>query len=401
MSLLPVEEAQQRLLALAPALPIEQVPLLSAQGRFLAEPLIALRDQPWADLSAMDGYAIRHADLPGPWTVIGTSQTGAMPPATPVQPGEAMRIFTGAPLPPGADTIVVQEDAAVDGDRLTLTGDGPGTLGRHVRPRATDFAKAEALIPAGTLIGPTQIALAGVAGHATLPVHRRPRVAILSTGDELVPLGTVPPPGKLPSSNSVMLAAMLAPLGVEIIDLGLIPDDLAATTRAFEAARTADVIVSTGGASVGDHDLVQPGIIAAGGSIDFWRIALRPGKPLMAGRIGEAIVLGLPGNPVSAFVTAVLFLLPLVRKAMGSAEPFPARRLVKTNIALPAGGTRAEYVRARTVDGAIAALVDRDSAALKALAQADVLVERGIDAPAAAPGDFVPVIPIGAVGFAA
>jgi molybdopterin molybdotransferase len=401
MSLLPVEEAQQRLLALAPALPIEQGHLLSAQGRFLAEPLTALRDQPWADLSAMDGYAIRHADLPGPWTVIGTSQTGATPPTTLLQPGEAMRIFTGAPLPPGADTVVVQEDSAVEGDRLTLTGGGPGTLGRHVRPRATDFARDEALIAAGTLIGPTQIALAGVAGHATLPVYRRPRVAILSTGDELVPLGTVPPPGKLPSSNSVMLAAMLAPLDVEIIDLGLIPDDLAATTRAFEAARTADIIVSTGGASVGDHDLVQPGIVAAGGSIDFWRIALRPGKPLMAGRIGEAIVLGLPGNPVSAFVTAVLFLLPLVRKAMGSAQPFPARRLVKTNIALAAGGTRAEYVRARTVDGEIAGLVDRDSAALKALAQADVLIERDIDAPAAAPGDFLPVIPIGAVGFAA
>jgi molybdopterin molybdotransferase len=396
MSLLPVEEAQKRLLAMAAPLAVEQVDLLAARGRYLAEPLVALRDQPWADLSAMDGYAIRLADVPGPWRVTGASQAGGTPPTAVLGPGEAMRIFTGAPLPPGADCVLLQEDAAADGDRLTLSGDAPDRIGRHVRPRASDFSKGATLLEAGTTIGPAQIALAGISGHGRLPVHRRPRVAIISTGDELVPVGTPAGPGQLPSSNGVMLAAMLAEVGAEPVDMGLVPDDLDALTRNFEAARDADIIVSIGGASVGDHDLVKPAIEAAGGQIDFWRIALRPGKPLIAGKLGNACMLGLPGNPVSAFVTATLFLLPLVRRYMGAAAPLPVKRPVQSGIALPPGGKRTEYLRGQVEDGVLVQLADRDSAALKALAHANALIERPVDAPAVAPGAPVSAIMIGA-----
>ena len=400
MSLLAVEEAQARLLAVAEPLPAERLDLLAARGRYLAEPLVALRDQPWADLSAMDGYAIRHADLPGPWRIAGASQAGGTPPTATLRPGEAMRIFTGAPLPPGADCILLQEDAAAQGDQMSLSGDAPERIGRHVRRRASDFAKGMVVLEPGTAIGPTQIGLAAIAGHDRLPVHCIPRIVILSTGDELVPVGAPIGPGKLPSSNGLMLAAMLAQLGVEVSDMALVPDNLAALTRAFAVASTADIVVSIGGASVGDHDMVRPAITAAGGNIDFWRIALRPGKPLMAGELGNACMLGLPGNPVSAFVTAVLFLLPFVRRFMGSRAPLPARARLESAIALPPGGNRTEYLRARVEQNVVVQLADRDSAALRALADADVLIERPVDAPAVAPGDPVWTIPIGAHGFA-
>jgi molybdopterin molybdotransferase len=394
MSLLSVAEAQARLLAMAPDLPVEHAALLDARGRILADPVIALRDQPATALSAMDGYAIRHAELPGPWTLTGESSAGAVPPTEPLKPGTAMRIFTGAPLPPDADTVVVQEDVEATGTVITLTGSGPGNAGRHVRPRASDFAQGMTVLEPGTLIGPAHIALAAMAGHATLPVRRRARIAILSTGDELVPPGAPVPPGKIPSSNDAMLSAMLTQLGAEVVQTGLLPDDLAATTAALTAARSADIIVTIGGASVGDRDLVKPAVEAAGGSLDFWRIAMRPGKPLMAGTIGDSLFVGLPGNPVSAFVTATVFLLPVVRKAMGCISPLPDRMDVATGIALPPGGQRQEYLRGVVADGAVTGLFDRDSAALLPLAAANVLIERAVDAPPAKPGDRVTVIPI-------
>jgi molybdopterin molybdotransferase len=239
-----------------------------------------------------------------------------------------------------------------------------------------------------------------MAGHATLPIRRRPRVAILSTGDELAPIGAPLRPGQIPASNDTMLAAMLAGEGAEVIDIGLVPDDMESTTKAFRAAAHADIIVSTGGASVGDHDLVAPAIQAAGGTLDFWRIALRPGKPLMAGRLGTACIIGLPGNPVSAFVTATLFLLPLVRHMAGAASPLPLRLALPTRIALPAGGTRAEYLRAHVANGAVEHIHDRDSAALLPLARANALLERPIDAPPALPGEMVQLIPFATCGFA-
>lgn len=396
MSLLAVEAAQARLLAMAKPLPAERIDLLAARGRCLAEPLLALRDQPWADLSAMDGYAIRHADLPGPWRIMGVSQAGGTPPTAALRSREAMRIFTGASLPPGADCILLQEDATAEGDRLALSGDAPDRIGRHVRFRASDFAQESVLLAPGTAIGPAQIALAAIAGHAALPVHRAPRIAILSTGDELVPVGAPAGPGQLPASNGVMLAAMLGELGAVVTDMGLVRDDLGALTRAFETAHGADVVISTGGASVGDHDLVRPAIAAAGGAIDFWRIALRPGKPLMAGKLCNACVLGLPGNPVSAFVTAILFALPLVRRLMGSPAPLPSKSKVESAISLPAGGKRTEFLRARVEQGVLTALGAPDSAALMPLADADALIERPVDAPPVTPGDMVSAIMIGA-----
>lgn len=394
MTLLPVEDAQLRLLSLANPLPVENVDLLSARGRILAEPLFALRDQPWADLSAMDGYAIRLAEMPGPWRLAGESRTGAIPPASPLPLGSAMRIFTGAPLPADADAVLIQEDSRVDGEYLRLEGKGPTQGGHNVRTRASDFAKDQPLLEMGCTLGPAQIALAAMAGHATLPVYRKPRVALIGTGDELRPVGEPLRPGQIPASNSVMLASMLIDEGAEVIDLGIFPDDLGSITDGFRAGAQADIVVSTGGASVGDHDLVAPAILAAGGTIDFWKIAMRPGKPLMAGRIGEACLIGLPGNPVSAFVGASLFLLPLVRKLGGAPAPLPSWTELPCALALPPGGIRAEYLRALVHDGTVIEVFSRDSAALRALASANALIERPIDAAATVAGDVVRVLPI-------
>jgi molybdopterin molybdotransferase len=392
MSLLPVEDALARLLARTSALPTEQVGLLSTRGRYLAGPLAALRNQPWADLSAMDGYAIRHADMPGPWRLAGESRAGGTAPVTPLGKGEALRIFTGAPLPDGADAVLVQEEATAEGGHILLTGEGPLRPGHNVRLRASDFSVSAPLLTSGSRLGPAQIALAAMAGHATLPVRRRPRVALIGTGDELVRIGTVAGPGHIPASNGVMLAAMLASEGAEVIDLGLFPDDLESIANAFRSASGADIIVSTGGASVGDHDLVAPAIQQAGGTLDFWKIAMRPGKPLMAGQLGDASILGLPGNPVSAFVTATLFLLPLVRQLSGSPSPGPAWMETATQIALPQGGSRAEYLRGTIENGKIERIANRDSAALLPLAHSNALIERPINAAPTQPGDKVRAI---------
>lgn len=395
MSLLPVEEAQARLLAMAGPRACELAPLDEATGRWLARPVTALRDQPWADLSAMDGYAIRFADMPGPWRVTGESAAGG-PPPPPLGAGEAIRIFTGAPMPHGTDSVLVQEDAAREGDALRLTGEGPGAAGRHVRRAGSDFAAGRELLAAGTQLGAAGIALAALGGHGVLPLPRRPRISLLSTGSELVPPGAPTPPGTLPSSNAPMLAAMLAPLPCEVCDRGIIADDLPALAAAFrKAGEGADIVVSTGGASVGDHDLVRPALEAAGGEIDFWKIRMRPGKPLICGRLGDAIFLGLPGNPVSAYATAFLFLLPLVREMNGAADPLPARLALPLATPMPAAGGRDEFVRATmTADGGVHALDEQDSAALHALSRADAFIHRPAGAPAAQAGEMVDVLPL-------
>lgn len=392
MSLLPVAEAQARLLALGERLPVEELPVSACSGRWLARDLHALRDQPWADLSAMDGYAISSAEWPGPWRIAIESTAGAaLPPA--LAAGESCRIFTGAPLPPGADAILIQENAELREGLLYPIGDALAP-GRHVRATATDFAVNQLLLPAGTALGPAQIALAVLGGHGSLPVGSRPTVALISTGNELVPPGAPTPPGRLPSSNAPMLAAMLSAVGAEVIDLGIIPDDLEALTRALKEAAKADIILSTGGASVGDHDLVRPAFAAAGGSLDFWKIRMRPGKPLMAGKLGGSIFLGLPGNPVSAFVTATLFLLPLVRHMAGAADPLPRFATASLAAPLPATGERDDYLRAfHTADGLVS-VTSQDSAATAALAQAQCLIVRPADSPAAAAGDQVTILPL-------
>jgi molybdopterin molybdotransferase len=375
VSLLPVAEAQARLLSLATRLPAERVPLIAAAGRFAAEDVRALRDQPVADLSAMDGYAIRFAERPGPWQVVGESKAGGGLDRA-LGPREAARIFTGAPMPAGADSVLIQEEASREGDRLVMAGEGPIRLGGNVRPRATDFAQGAPLVNAGQRIDARHIALAAIGEHGRIAVGGRPRVALGATGDELGPPETALAEGRLPASNSPMLAALIG-ARAEVIDRGILRDDLATIARGLsEAAAAADIVVTTGGASVGDHDLVRPALAQAGASLDFWRVAMRPGKPLMAGRLGATIVLGLPGNPVSAYVTATLFLLPLIASMAGAADPLPRTRTVRLGAPLPATGIRADYLRARVEDGLAYAPDGQDSAALVALGAASGLIVR-------------------------
>jgi molybdopterin molybdotransferase len=392
MELLPIAEAQARLFALGVPMPIETVALADAAGRWAAEPVLARRTQPDSDLSAMDGYAIRFADLPGPWRVIGESAAGSGFGGA-VGPGEAVRIFTGAPLPAGADTVLVQEEARREADRLHLHREGPAHLGRNTRRRGLDFAEGELLIARGERLTPARIALAAIGGHAMLPVHRRMRVAIAATGDELVPPGAPIGTAQLPESNRTMLIAQLADLPVEIVDLGILPDDLDALTSAF-AGVEADLLVTSGGASVGDHDLVRPALKAAGATIDFWRIALRPGKPMMAGRRGDMVVLGLPGNPVSVFVTALLFAKPLIARHSGAADPLPARRTAILGEPLPANGDRTDYLRAAQIDGRIYASAIQDSSMLRTLARSTCLIVREPHAPAAEISDSVEILDV-------
>ncbi|MET0309135.1 MAG: gephyrin-like molybdotransferase Glp [Sphingomonas sp.] len=390
--LLPVADAQSRLLGLAGPVGLEMVPLAPAAGRWAAQDVRALRTQPSADLSAMDGYAIRFADMPGPWEVIGESAAGRPFPGT-IAPGQATRIFTGAPIPEGSDTILVQEEAARDGTRLALAGDGPPRLGRNVRRKGLDFSEGDILISAGERLTAARIAVAGTGGLAILPVRRKVRVAIAATGDELVPPGAPAGAGQLPETNRLMLAAQLADLPVEIVDLGILPDRLDALEAAFRAIH-ADVLVTTGGASVGDHDLVRPALEAAGARIDFWRIALRPGKPMMAGLLGDAVVVGLPGNPVSAFVTALLFVRPLILHLSGAADPLPRTRPAILGEPLPANGERTDYLRAELHDGRAFASTIQDSSMLRTLARAGCLIVREPGAPAANPGDSVEILDI-------
>lgn len=392
MSLVPVAEAQGRLIAMARPVATEALAIRDAAGRWASADVVARRTQPVADLSAMDGYAIRFADRPGPWKVIGESAAGA-PFAGSVGAGEAVRIFTGAAMPDGADCVLVQEEAARDGDTLILDGEGPPARGRNVRRRGLDFAEGDVLIRAGQRLTPARIAVAAVGGVATLPVRRRIRVAIAATGDELVPAGHPVTGAQLPESNGAMLAAMLADLPVEIVDLGILPDRLDMLRDAF-AGVAADLLVTTGGASVGDHDLVRPAIEAAGGTIDFWRIALRPGKPMMAGRLGDAMVLGLPGNPVSAFVTATLFVRPVIAALAGADTPFPATTIGVLGEALPANGARTDYLRAELRDGRLYASTIQDSSMLLTLARSNCLIVRPVDAPPARAGDSAEILVI-------
>lgn len=389
MSLLPVAEAQARVLALARPVTPETVPLTAALGRFAAADVVALRTQPARPLSAMDGYAIRFDDLPGPWEVIGESAAGASFPGT-VAPGQATRIFTGAAMPAGTDCVLVQEEATRDGTRLTLSGEGP-VRGGNVRRAGLDFREGDLLIAAGERITPARAALAAIAGHGTLSVGRRARIAIAATGDELVPAGQPLRADQLPESNGLMLAGLLADLPVDRIDLGILPDRMEALVDAF-ASVDCDLLVTTGGASVGDHDLVRPALAAAGGELDFWRIALRPGKPMLAGRLRGAAVLGLPGNPVSSFITAMLFVRPLAARIAGAADPMP--RTIRATLAhpLPANGARQDYLRGVLIDGQVSTAAIQDSSMLRTLARSDCLIVRAPHAPAADTGDSAEIL---------
>lgn len=392
--LLPVEEAQARLLALRAPLAAETLALADAHGRYLTADVLALRDQPAAPLSAMDGYAIRFDDLPGPWTVTGELAAGAIPDRS-VGAGEAIRIFTGALVPPGADTVVVQEDVARDGDRLTLTREGPGSRGRHIRAGAADFAAGDVLLSAGTRLSPGALATAAMSGAGTIAVGARPRVAILTTGDELVPPGQPLAPGRIPDSNSIMLAAMLAGDVADAVRPVHVRDDRSTIAQTLkDLAAHHDVIVTVGGASVGDHDHIRGALGDAGGQLDFWKIAMKPGKPLIAGTLGDAILLGLPGNPSSAFVTATLFLLPLVRHLAGACAPLPPVQRAPLAAPLDAGGARRDYLRARVERGRLTPIVGQESGRTLPLASANALLIRDIDAPARGEGEVADYIAI-------
>jgi molybdopterin molybdotransferase len=391
-ALLPVAEAQSRLLALAEPVDVEHCALVDAAGRWAAGDIAALRTQPAADLSSMDGYAIRFADLPGPWQVIGESAAGRGFDGT-LAPGQAVRIFTGAPLPKGADTVLIQEEAQRDADLLTLGGEGPPRPASSVRPRGLDFREGALLVAAGERLTPARLALVAMAGHVRVAVRRKVRVALLANGDELAPPGAPLAADQIPEVNRLLLAAQLRDLPVELIDLGILPDRSDPLEAAFRAVQC-DVLITSGGASVGDHDLVRPALEAAGAMIDFWRVAVRPGKPMMAGRLGDAVVLGLPGNPVSAFVTAQLFARPLIAHLAGAADPLPPLRQVPLGEALPANGPRADYLRAELVAGRVHAATLQDSSMLRTLARATCLIVRPPHAPPAQIDDSAEILDI-------
>lgn len=402
MTLTPVEDAQRRVLENVVPLPAEPAPLLATHGRVLATDVAARRTQPAANLSAMDGYAVRHADiatLPARLPLGGVSAAGR-PFAGRLQPGQAVRIFTGAIVPEGADTVVMQEDCTAEDGAVVVNH--PQKPGRHIRQRGIDFAEGEVLLPAGRRLTARDIGLAAAMNHATLPVHRRPKVALISTGDELRPPGSQLAEGQIVSSSAPYLAAALAAEGAEVADLGLVPDQLEATIAAVRAARMqgADVLVTTGGASVGEHDLVHRALEADGVELGFWRIALRPGRPLIFGRRGTLRVLGLPGNPVSTFTCALLFLLPLVRALSGRSEVLPEVETAQLGCALPATDQRAEYLRgtlAYDVDGALVAtaFAEQDSAMVSLLAAADCCIVRPPLSPATAAGGACRIIRLG------
>lgn len=385
---LPLDEAQRRLLeAVEPLFP-EQVPLDSVLGRYTAEAIAAARTQPAADLSAMDGYAMPEGD-PGPWRVIGESAAGR-PFAGPVGPGEAVRISTGALMPEGAGAVLLQENAARDGERLALNGGGEPSP-RHIRRAGFDFRSGDVLLDAGTRIGPAQLALAIAGGRADLAVHALPTLAVIDSGDELAADPGACAPHQLPPSNGAMLAAMAAPHAASVRRLGPVPDKLDALLAALEDAAEADVIVTSGGASVGDHDLVRPALEAWGAEIDFWRVAMKPGKPLLVARRGKQWILGLPGNPVSSYVTAFLFLLPLLRKLAGAARPLPELLPLELGEDLPPTGDRLEFVRARHSGSTVVPVSEQDSSALRALAASNTLIRREIGSLASRKGETVEV----------
>ena len=399
MALMPVAEALARVLADARPLAAEAAPLAQAHGRVLAADVAALRTQPPADVSAMDGYAVRSADVakaPVKLKLVGEVAAGH-PFRGAVGAGEAARIFTGGVLPPGTDTIVIQENTVREGEAVVVTV--ASRKGKHVRVEGLDFKRGTVLLTKGRRLSDRDLALAAAMNHPTVPVHRCPKVALLATGDELVMPGGSPGFGQIVYSNGYATMALARREGCEVIDLGIAPDRLAETAAGVRRAREvgADILVTSGGASVGDYDLVREALAAEGLALSFWKVALRPGRPMMHGRLGPMHVLGLPGNPVSAYVCAVLFLLPLIRQLAGRSDVAPAPDTARLGRDLPANDERADYLRAVLTTGpdgiAVATPAPvQDSSMLMPLARADCLLIREPFAPAAKAGDKCSII---------
>lgn len=392
MALMPVADALNSILNGIQPLPAEDVALDDALHRTLARDIAARRTQPPAPMSAMDGYAIHLEDaLKGARLgVIGESAAGR-PFDQSVGKGEAVRIFTGGVVPDGADTIVIQEDVQRDRDFITLSEAAP--VPRHIRKAGIDFREGDVLLKRGTLLSDRDLSLAASMNHPTLPVHRKPKVAILATGDELVMPGSQPAPGQIIYSNAYAIRALMHNSGAEPIDLGIARDTLEDTRAAIRRAEalSADILITTGGASVGEHDLVKPSFEAEGIDIKFWKIALRPGKPMMHGRKGAMSVIGLPGNPSSSYVCSFVFVVPLIRALSGRTHIAHCIETAILGHHLPANDHRQEYMRARIAINdsgiAVATAVDhQDSSLLNNLSAADALLIRPPHAPAAPAG---------------
>jgi len=384
---IPVAEALERILRLVAPLDPETVPLRAARGRVLAEDAVARRNQPPFDASAMDGYAVRDDEVrPGAtFRVIGSAPAGHAFAGT-VAPGEAVRIFTGAPVPAGADRVVIQEDVARDGDTIRLTGNADG--GTHIRPAGSDFAIGDR-VKAPRRLGPADLSLLASMNLSELRVTRRPDVAILCTGDELVMPGDDPAPDQIVASNGFGLAALAEETGARARLLPIARDSVESLGDCLTLAAGADLIVTTGGASVGEHDLMARAAGALGVERTFYKVAMRPGKPLMAGRLADTPLIGLPGNPVSTMVCGIVFVRPALRRLLGLPSSTVARGNIPLAAAIGPNGAREHYMRARLVDGAALVAPSQSSHLQRSLAEADILVVRPPHDPARPAGDMV------------
>ena len=394
--MIPVREARDRILAALEATPAEWVGLERASGRVLALDAKARRTQPPADLSAMDGYAVRARDTEGgePLKLVGESAAGHGF-SEAIRPGETVRIFTGAPLPEGADAILIQEDAEAAGE--IVHPKEAVTAGTYVRPAGLDFREGDDGMAAGQEIGPRNIGLLAAMNVPWVAVRRRPRIALLSTGDELVRPGETPGPNQIISSNALSVGALVEKAGGEAVDIGIALDRPDALAEAGARAAGCDMLVTLGGASVGDHDLVQDVLGGKGLDLDFWRIAMRPGKPLMFGRFGDIPLLGLPGNPVSALVCGVIFLRPAIRRMLGAEDLAPPLLRAALGRDLAANDRREDYLRSiaeRGADGRVTVTPfgKQDSSMLSVMSRANALTVRAPHAEAAARGDMVDYI---------
>ena len=398
MALLSVAEALARVTQGLEPLEPERVKLEQARGRVLAEDIAAHLTQPPFDAAAIDGYAVRAAEvavLPATLRLIGDALAGRGFDGE-VKKGEGVRIFTGAPVPKGADTLLIQDNTEVAPGVVTVKDAAPR---RHIRPRGQDFTKGEVLLRAGTRLGPRELMLAAAMNHAELPVRRKPKVAILATGDEVVPPGTALDRDQIVSSVPVGLAALIEAQGGEPMSLGIAQDTAESIVTLASTGKGADILVTVGGASVGERDLVSAALRSGGMELYFWKIAMRPGNPLLYGRLGNQRVLGVPGNPVAALICGLVFLVPMLHRLLGLREHGREPQEAVLGQALEANGPREHYMRSTSTwrsggERLVIPLAAQDSALMADFARADCLIVRPPDAPALAEGERVMIIPL-------